>query len=290
MGSCYSKNMAKYERKLTEKGQILLIVVLASVISLTVGLAAISRSVTNNRVSTEESNSQKALSAAEAGIEEQINKLNSTQGSTGSDRLESDGEFGELGNKSEFSAVAIPVGGEEFEINGGQAVSQDEGADVWLSAYPTFNPSIGNTTLAIFWNAPDSSNCANIPAIEVAVISGSLDNPNMERYAADSCTTRRTSQNNFDADNNSGCSSFPYPTGYNRRYCISIDQGRIARIIPLYANAKIAVSSSPIDLPAQGYTIDSTGQSGTTVRKVRVFQGFPKLPVEFFPYNLFVPR
>ena len=65
--------MHSHSVKNSQKGQVLLLVVLASVIALTVGLAAISRSITSTRISTEESNSQKALSAAEAGIEEQIN-------------------------------------------------------------------------------------------------------------------------------------------------------------------------------------------------------------------------
>ena len=35
--------------------------------------------------------------------------------------------------------------------------------------------------------------------------------------------------------------------------------------------------------------IKSTGKSGDTVRQIEVFQGHPMLPIEFFPYNLFIP-
>src|SRR3990167_6486206 len=50
-------------------GQGLLVIVVIMVVGLTVGLAVASRSITNIRTSTEEENSQRAFSAAEAGIE-----------------------------------------------------------------------------------------------------------------------------------------------------------------------------------------------------------------------------
>ena len=52
-----------------QRGQALLLVILTMVITLTVGLSIASRNITNSRSSSEEESSQKALSAAEAGIE-----------------------------------------------------------------------------------------------------------------------------------------------------------------------------------------------------------------------------
>src|SRR3989344_9543942 len=52
-----------------QAGQILLIVILVIVISSTVGLSLVSRSITSLRTSTEEAESQEALAAAEAGGE-----------------------------------------------------------------------------------------------------------------------------------------------------------------------------------------------------------------------------
>ena len=51
-------------QKEIEKGQTLLIVVLVMVISLTVGLSVVSKTITNLRTTTEEADSAKALSAA----------------------------------------------------------------------------------------------------------------------------------------------------------------------------------------------------------------------------------
>lgn len=268
----------------SEKGQVLLLVVLASVIALTVGLAAISRTITSTRISTEEANSQKALSAAEAGIEEQINKALTAAGGSISP---SDGSF----NESSFLASAEAVSGNNFEINDGELVSQDDGADIWLSDYPSYDNPVGSTTLSIYWNA-NNSNCGNSsnqpPAIEIAVVYGvDKANPNMERHAVDSCGTRPDGDNGFDSPTgtSSGPSGF---SGYTHYYRFTVNNGRIARVIPLYNDAKIAVNSTTA-LPPQGYRIESTGTSGDTERKLKVFQGFPKLPIEFFPYNLFLP-
>lgn len=267
--------MKYFASKSSQNGQVLLLVVLASVIALTVGLAAISRSITSTRISSEEANSQKALSAAEAGIEEQINKALTAAGGTIGP---SDGTFDE----SSFLASAVAVSGTEFEINDGEKISQDDGADIWLSNYPDFSSPTSPADLTIYWNASDS-NCNTQPAIEIAVVRGpTKTDPNMDRYAIDSCATRR-GQNGFDAPNTSGI------TGYNRGYRLpAIPSGYIARVIPLYADSSIAVRSST-SLPPQGYIIESTGTSGDTERKLKVYQGFPKLPIEFFPYNLFLP-
>lgn len=267
--------MRKFASKDAQKGQVLLLVVLASVIALTVGLAAVSRSITSTRISSEESNSQKALSAAEAGIEQQINRaLNQNI----VDQLNRD-----LNNNSSFISDAVednPGPGDPFDLNNGEEVKQDEGADIWLSDYPDFTNQITTSAdITLTWQG--SSNCSEEPAIEIAVIWGSdKNNPNMSRFAVDKCYNDPARNNSFDN---------PTVSGNNRSYTFTAPANSyIARVIPLYNNAKITVES-PADLPNQGYIIESTGRSGETARKLQVYQGFPKLPIEFFPYNLFLP-
>src|SRR3972149_7458157 len=66
--------------KPNEVGQVFLIVLLVMVIALTVGLSVASRNIVSLRTSEEERDSQRALAAAEAGIEQSL-KTNSTVGS-----------------------------------------------------------------------------------------------------------------------------------------------------------------------------------------------------------------
>lgn len=278
--------MRSFDAKQSQKGQVLLLVVLASVIALTVGLAAVSRSITSTRISTEESNSQKALSAAEAGVEEQINRALSGGIALGDEQLINQN----IGNNASFISEAEPVepgANIPFEVNNGDTIPQDEGADIWLSDYRDFS-SPTRTQLTIYWVSGNCSASATNPeaAIEVAIIYGNAANPSMNRYTADRCSRG----NSFPLANAANLNRPGFKNTYNRSMSIPLlpSAGFIARVIPLYGSTSIAaVSSAP--LPVQGYIIESTGESGTTRRKLQVYQGFPKLPIEFFPYNLFLP-
>lgn len=275
--------MGLFNTKESQKGQILLIVVLAAVVSLTVGLSAVSRSITNTNVTTEEANSQKALSAAEAGVEQLIKQRNPATLAN------------ELSNDSGFSASADPVEGFQFAINGGNEVLKDDGADIWLTEYPNFSGTPWTGTIRIFWDDNGAgANCnttgANInPAIEVVYISGDKTPPNipdMTRVAYDRCQSRGNGFQNPPAL--SAAERTSDGRVYSHAFDINISQGYIARVIPLYANAQMAarVMAGP-GFPAQGHIIDSVGTSGNTKRSVRVFKGYPKIPIEYFPYNLF---
>ncbi len=265
-----------------QRGQILLIVVLAAVVSLTVGLSAVSRTITNTRVTTEEASSQKALSAAEAGVEELVN--NTALLETRGDANPLSKEFS---NNSTFKAKADAVDGTQILINDGNQILKDDGADIWFSAYPNFDGVRWGGTLTVLWdNNDDASGCVSgvDPAIEIVVIQGaSKDNPDMTRFVYDKCGRI----------NNSGFANVAAGNPVNGRFFdngvnITVANGFIARVIPLYANAVMGARGS-VSLPTQGYVIDSVGSSGNTKRTVRVFRGFPRIPIEYFPYNIFLP-
>lgn len=269
--------MDLFKSRKSQKGQILLIVVLAAVVSLTVGLSAVSRTITNTSVTTEEASSQKALSAAEAGIEQLVKQDNPVP-------LASN-----LSNKSGFNAKVDKIDGREISVNGGGEVLKDDGADIWLTTYPNFGGTPWGPTganLDVFWN--DNKGCGASgtdvnPAIEVVVISGASKNsPNMSRAVFDACSRGNGfSPPTFDATRIDG-------KDYNHGLRIAVTNGYIARVIPLYANAVIGARGS-VAFPTQGYVIDSVGSAGNTKRTVRVFKGYPKVPIEYFPYNVFLP-
>ncbi len=269
--------------KSSEKGQILLVVVLAAVISLTVGLAAVSRTVTNSRITNDEADSQKALSAAEAGVEQLVSNPQASLNVS-------------FNNSSNVSATTKSVAGQEILINGGNVVDQDDGVDIWLSTYSTYaNQWSGN--LKIYWSDDsDSTACdggsVNSTAIEIYLLTGSSTSPTTIRYAYDPCSSRQTSTG-FSAVTDNAKTTI-LGEDFNHSVTISVTTGIVARVTPLYADTRIAVrgytsGNIPQDLPSQGSIIESTGTAGNASRKVRVFQGYPKLPNEFFTYGLFVP-
>lgn len=265
--------MFKIVARKSEEGQVLLIVILVMVVALTIGLSVATRSITSLRTATEQAESQKALAAAEAGIEQAIN-------------TESFSPSGSLGNANYTVETSTPNGA-EFLLNGGNAIPKNDGFDVWLSDYSP-DPSLiylnqKDTNLTIYWG--DSADGCNNAALEVAVLYDTKAAPKITRYALDPCQARRD-VNKFTFVSGGGGvvqgKSFPFGT------TIAITQGFIARIIPLYKNANVGVTSTTL-LPDQGKTITSSGTFGSTERKVTVFQSYPSVPAEFFPYNLFSP-
>lgn len=112
--------------KYTQKGQVLLIVVLIMVVTLTVGLSLAARSIINLRNTNEEDNSQRAFFAAEAGIEQTI-KQNSAPASGAS-----------LGNNSTIKQINVTaVSGTTLLPLNGAPIVKDDGTDIWLSTYKT---------------------------------------------------------------------------------------------------------------------------------------------------------
>lgn len=271
-------NYSGFNLKLhNQSGQALLIVVLVMVVALTVTLSLVSRSIINIKTSTDQANSQKALSAAEAGIERTLKSGTSIAS-------------GSFENNTEYSTTITQVSGSSgFLVNGGNIVLKHEGATVWLAPYanPINFGSVWSGNITINWEDSQDScdnDGINDAAIEVVLIRGTnINNLITERKAFDPCDTRR-GQNQFSpptaAGNTIDGTTFAHSAVIN-----GIANGILIKVIPLYSNSKIGISSS-VPLPNQGTLITSTGTLETTERKVTLFQGYPELPAELFPYSL----
>ncbi len=259
-----------------QNGQALLIVVLVMVIALTVGLSIASKSITSFRNSTDTASSQKALSAAEAGIEQAL-KSNSSIDITS------------ISQDTKYKTDVTPVGGTTFLLNGGNPVLQGSGIDLWLTAYSSIsanlyqNPFPNTESFSVYWG--NSSGECNNAALEVVIIAGTRASPILSKYAFDPCTARRG--NNHFAVPDAGAAIAGKTFAY--RATIPAGGGLISRVVPLYMSAIMAVNSINTPFPSQGSVITSVGSSGTTERRVNVFQGYPEIPAEYYLYNLFVP-
>lgn len=295
-------------RRRLQAGQILLIVVLVVIVASTVGLSIASRSITSLRTSTEEAESQKALAAAEAGIERAIQSNTPIA-------LSNINVTDSKGNKnSTYSTTVTSVNSTEFLVNGGNVISKDEGVDVWFVNHDpvTGNPDYAtavtfNGFLHLFWGL--SSDSCNEAAIQAVVITRNpllLDtDPNKiksYRYVYDGCSSRRTGTggNNFtEADfvsrSMSGVTLNMRTKANDLTSGISSDDKIIlVRVIPIYKDAVIGVyacnsgGGNCTSLPSQGYKITSTGTSGQANRKITVFKGYPQAYLPYLSYGLFV--
>ena len=262
-------------------GQALLIVVLIMVVGLTVTLSLVSRSIVNLKTSVDQTNSQKALAAAEAGVEQSIKNSANIGSSTTPKNFTNNASF--------YATYTQVAGNTSFLANGGNLVSKNEGTYIWLSTYdttPWSDPWTGDLT--IYWG--DTSGDSTNSALEISVISGA--NPAsavIKRYAIDPLSSRG---NNFTT---AGITRGSFTIGsrtFGYRYILNganrITNGLLVRINPIYFSTYLGVLGS-IPLPDQGTIITANGAAADTRRRITVFQGYPQLPAEFFPYSLLSP-
>lgn len=264
----------------TTKGQVLLIVVLTTIVALTVGLTIVSRTITNLKMSKQNEESQRAFQAAEAGIEQALKTARDANPSSSTQ------SFSNSSGSDTKTTVISADSGKNILLNNGEPVDQDSGMDVWLSTYPNYgSPTTGNIT--IFWSNQDNQtltvkcekNDSSVhSALEVAVLSGSITSPTFTKKVFDPCA-RILNSDEFGGEGSVGGVTFNY------KATISVTNGLIMKVIPIYNSTKIAVGSD-VALPPQGSLIESTGSSGDTVRKVVYFASYPQIPLEIFPYSV----
>ena len=266
-----------------QKGQVLLIVVLIMTVVLTIGLSVATRTITNLRTTYEEESSQRAFSAAEAGIEK---------------ALQTDADnSGSFTNHTTYTATIDDFAGIEFLLNNGAPILKDNFSDVWLSTYPGYgNPWTGSLT--IYWGSA-SDDCEDteldntMAALEITMIVGTKINPSVVRYPVDPCSDR-SSENFFDNDVSGGGTIGGQALGFHTT--IDVNAGLLMRIMPLYASTIVGVRGCDAaggncqNLPAQGKAITSVGSADMTQRKIVGFQEYPKLPLQMFPFLIFVPK
>lgn len=271
-----------------QKGQSLLIVVLVIVVALTVTLSVVSRSIVNLKTSIQQNDSQKALAAAEAGIEQAIK----TKPESGISVPITVGNGTVTSNEVKLNSATSDSA---FLAYGGNVITKDDGASIWLSPYPINTAIAWSGTLTVYWG--DSSGADNNAALEIVILSKDAGGRIIiSKEAYDPSGSRRgpggnNNGNNFSSPDNlkpAGCSAsgVNMNTKFTYSQNLTIINGYLLKIIPIYKPTTLAICDKTYGLPTQGQTIESSATSGDVQRKVTVFQGFPELPAELFPYNL----
>lgn len=283
--------MKKYERSLPanvryrqlQAGQILLIVVLVMTLALTIGLSVATRTISNLRTSTDEENSQRAFSAAEAGIEQAMQNSTASSGS--------------FTNNTSYETSITSVAGVDIDLNNRIPILKDNVADLWLSTYPGYNfPWDG--ILTVYWGEPndvcDADESINtLAAMEIVLISGTKTTPKLTHYPVDPCAAR-AAVNGFEVTSTGNTTINGHTYFFHKT--IAVTDGMLLRVMPLYSSARMVVrgcdaaNANCTNLPAQGKIITSVGKADTTQRKLIGFQENPSMPMQILPYILFSPK
>jgi type II secretory pathway pseudopilin PulG len=249
-----------------KKGQGLLIVVMLLATVLTVALTATYQSVTETQLSKLEEENQKALAAAEAGIEKAL-------------QSKQEGSFVSLG-LSNLSGIDTSQSSVEISDQGSTTfvtplLQKDEQYTFYLADYPNFNPdSYWSGQINIYFNT--ESAC---PSLELTQIKN--DN-SLVRNIVDPCG-QITDPNTLRLGTTSGPYSFG---GFNFNYKLSsnlsISNTKLLIVRVLFAPTRIGFQGTK-NFPLQGSTIISTAKTQAGVeKKVRLFQSYPQIPAEFF--------
>jgi len=266
-------------------GQALLIILLVMAVGLTIGLAIVSRSVTDITISRQEEESARVFSVAEAGIEEALKAGASfpaegievpLEGVTATVRKS------DLGGQLEFAFPGEYVAG---NIETLWLVAHEEDGDLNLGNPPS---RYSNNSIEVYWGKESGT---IVPSLEATLIYNQ-SGTKIIRWALDPDSSRGAT-NKFDlADLGSfriGEKTFRYkktlnlPCGESGVICYAL------RLRLLYNDQPQILGVKGVNnIPKQGVCYESTATlgGGGITRKVRQCQ-FYKAPVGIFDYVLY---
>ncbi len=268
----------------SEKGQVLLIIVMLLATVITVVTTVSFKSTTDTQLTKLEQESQKTLAAAEAGIEKAVGT-----GLNNNTYLYSDNSVS-LNNLSgialDKSQVTVSTQqGNEFSsptIQNGQEYT------FYLADYDTAsgalsNPYNGNITLYYGSEYTSSAGCSNI-ALELTMVMNNAGVYTLKRYIADVSgkfgAAAQTDPNNLAQVGITTVDGVKY---YCKTSQITPPANTVLLIArSLFDKTKVAMQGT-VALKPQGKIITSEAQSlSGIVKKVELFQSLPQIPAEFF--------
>lgn len=284
---------------MNQKGQALLIILLATLVALSIALSLTQRSQSDLASSNRGDQASRALAAAEAGIERALTTTSviNSDNYIGSDILKNQATV----SVKSTGLVPTPTGADQsIEY---PAIDKTSFAQFSLTGYPA------NTQFYIYFADPTkysrySSSCssADCPAIALSLIINTGSSYEFKNFQFDS-NTSRTSSNGFSAANCSTSTTLgnvfsltatnftqPSTIGYYCRATVSYTGTAVlVRIRPLYSDLPIKIALAPDSgktLPAQAVYYSAIGTSGQSKRNVRLFTQKDVVPF-FFDYAIF---
>lgn len=247
-----------------KQGQILLIAVMLLATVITVVMTIAFNATNDTKLVKLEEDSQKALAAAEAGIDAVIRQsVNSTVNINSLGQFSSQGISGNAQVSTDLKPTFVSP-----------LLQKDEQYTFYLSDYPSFaNPKTEDLNLYFV------SEAGQCPSIEVTVISGPTTNPTQTRSAFNTCGSA-TINNAVTASNVSteiDTVSFQWKTQ------LPIVNGVVAFVKVYGGKTKLGFTfESGATLPSQGKLIESEARTASgVVKRVQLFQSYPQIPSNF---------
>lgn len=230
---------------------------------LTVVLAVTFKSTTETQITRLEEESQKTLSAAEAGVEAAIQQA---VGSSVS--IASLPGFSGTGFTGQATVGAVP---ESIFVS--SLLRKDQQYTFYLSDYPGFANPI-NGTLSLYFQS--ETDC---PALELTFISTTNA---VTRRLADPCDlVNKPSQDLASVSGSYSQSGYPF---VYRTENIPVANQILLIVRTLFASTRVGLERvGGGNLPIQGkYVVSEARSPAGVAKKIQLFQSFPQIPAEFF--------
>lgn len=278
----------------SNSGQTLLLVLLSMAVVLTIVLSIMARGITDVSVTSQEENSFRAFSAAEAGVEK---SLVSTGYGILSAPLDESGLVKYTTTRGKYAANAQEVVYPIPLISGDTAtfwfVSHD-GVTGELSCTGASNPCFSGNSLKVCWGKfGTNANSTTTPAIELSLFYTTTptdySTTKIARAAVDPNVSRQTS-NSFESPDSGTCTIGDEPPfQFQKRFTLT-SLGLSAGVVLQFGTVKMLYNTDMThkagivadnNLPSQGIEIASSGTSGEANRSVNVFQSFSEIPSIF---------
>lgn len=278
-----------------QSGQAVLIVLLGMAVVLTVVLSILAASTSDIKISSNSTESLRAFSAAEAGIEKALSANSATSGIVGNAQYN-------------VALTGLSLGKTNF-VYPSNLASGDSGV-LWFVSHASdgtlicdaTHPCFTGKTVKICWGLPGTaSNLATTPAIELSVfyltapsnyttvkVAKATYDPNAARLSTNSFSasdpgTCTIGQNQFAFQKTVDLSTLGIAAGtYNSANGLQFMPVRLlynaATQQPLGMDVTFPGDST---LPSQGTLVDSTGNLNASTRKIEVTKAYNQVPSVF---------
>ena len=275
---------------MSQKGQVVLILILVMSVALSIGLSIVQKSLVDISTASKVEQSSRAFSAAEAGIEKALRGDFSTQ------------LFAE--NNSSIAAItgdsqlAPPVqsGTTRQSPLEYPSLAKEDVAQVWLANFssPANPPPISYTqqSLDVYWGNSSQDQAA----LELTLVYHNGTGYQSRKWYLD-----QTSRDNGfttvvcegGVNERLGGTQYQFKTTLSNLWTGIFDRLILIRARLLYNSSSqpfavqaVGTCGAPCSLPAQSRSITSTGESGETRRRIRVFQESKVVP-SYYDYVIF---
>lgn len=254
------------------RGQALLITVMLLAVALTVVLALSYTSKTDVQLSKLEEENQRALAAAEAGIDALVNQT------TGQSVVISDLDS----SLAQFSGTAEKASTQGPEFS--SPLLQPNGYfTFYLDDYPAFdNPYSGS--IALYYSSKSSCTDSSADALEISIIYGSSYPYTIKRFIADGGNRLVTGADEYQSQGEYTIDGVSY-TCKTGAISISLANPKMILVRSIFNASRVGFESSggAGSLPSQGTVITSEAETPSGVaKKIQLFQSYPQIPLEFF--------